>query len=386
MPRSTSIAVIVPPGEKISSALVERELLGLLDHGWDAHLLYERDVRPEEHSWEAFHERLHRGWDTFPPSEIDGRSPASETEPRLRGRIHNGDAFTDELLPVLKPQLVHFHSASSAHERIDVVRAVGSRIVVSFDGRDIARANGESSYHRAVLEAADAVQLPEHELWEEAVRRGCPADKKRAAISYAVDLAVFAGSSSEEDAARSADGRLRILSVGALDWAQGYEHALQAVRLLLDRGVDCVYRIVGSGEYADTLGFARHQLGVASATEVLAPGDLESLRGHMAWAHVYLCPAVVDGISHGLVLAQTMALPVVATHGRAGTRKLVAEETGFVVPRRDPAVLAEKLELLRDEVRRRRMGRAARRAALERFTMETRVAGLDKLYRLTLAG
>jgi colanic acid/amylovoran biosynthesis glycosyltransferase len=370
----------------ISSALAETELLGLLELGWDAHLLYERgDAIPHEPSWEAFHERLRRGWDVFPAAEAVRGSRASKTEPHLRGRIHDGGAFADGLL-ALKPQLVHFHSASSARERIDVARAVGSRVVVSFDGRDFAGANGDSDYHRAVLEGSDALQLPEDELWDEALRRGCPADKRHAAIPPAADPDAFPTMSPDQNAARSADRRLRVLSVGALDWAQGYEHALHAVRLLLDRGVDCVYRIVGSGEYADALGFARHQLGVASAVEILPPGDLESLRAHLAWAHAYLCPAVVDGISHGLVLAQATALPVVATYGRTGTRTLVSDGTGFVVPRRDPEALAEKIELLRDDDRRGRMGATARTAALERFTMKARVARLDKLYRVTLAG
>jgi glycosyltransferase involved in cell wall biosynthesis len=52
------------------------------------------------------------------------------------------------------------------------------------------------------------------------------------------------------------------------------------------------------------------------------------------------------------------------------------------VPPRDPAALARAcLALLRDPARRRRLGAAARRRALELFTVEKTIATFGQIYR-----
>jgi len=180
---------------------------------------------------------------------------------------------------------------------------------------------------------------------------------------------------------------LRILTVGELDWAHGHEYALQAVRLLLDRGVDCVYHIVGHGEYADALGFARFELGIDRATEIFPSMRPETVRVQMEWADVYVCPAVIDGIAPAVVQAQAMVLPVVATRGNSMKRDVVEDgRTGLLVPRRDPSALADSLEqLARDPTLRRRLGASGRTVALERFTLSQYVARIDDLYRRTMS-
>jgi hypothetical protein len=136
-------------------------------------------------------------------------------------------------------------------------------------------------------------------------------------------------------------------------WDAGYEYALDAVRLLLDRGVACAYRIVGDGDYAAAFAFARDQLDLDDVTE-LVPPDVEALSAHIRWADVYLSPGLVDGGATTLAHAQAAGLPVVATS--------VVEGAAFVVPRRDSNALAASLEQLARDPTRRRIGAAARAA------------------------
>jgi len=144
--------------------------------------------------------------------------------------------------------------------------------------------------------------------------------------------------------------------------------------------VNCRYRVVGDGDFADALRFARYQLGVDRAVELIGRVNLASLKAQLEWADVYLCPALVDGISPALSHAQAMSLPVVTTHGRT-PRDVVPDDTGFVVPRRDPQELADKLELLSDMSLRHRLGAAAHAFARTRHVAARNVALLDELYR-----
>jgi glycosyltransferase involved in cell wall biosynthesis len=118
--------------------------------------------------------------------------------------------------------------------------------------------------------------------------------------------------------------------VGDLTWQHGYDHALHAIRLAVDRGVECEYRIRGEGPYVDALRFARHQLGLEGRAEFLSPreGSLGSL---LDWADVLLDATLVGDRSPALAEAEARGLPVVST---------------ATLPRRDPGALAERLTAL----------------------------------------
>ncbi len=71
---------------------------------------------------------------------------------------------------------------------------------------------------------------------------------------------------------RGAEPRpLRLISSGPLIWEQGFEHSVHAVRLLLDMGVECTYRLLGEGLYLVAVAFARHQLGLAERVDIVSP-------------------------------------------------------------------------------------------------------------------
>jgi len=149
---------------------------------------------------------------------------------------------------------------------------------------------------------------------------------------------------------RSAAPRLRILSAGSLDWQQGYEHSVQAIRLLLDSGVDCTYRILGEGEHLQAVAFARHQLGLAAHVELA--GACRDLAHELGWADVFLEPAVADTSSRAaLESARAHRVPVVMTarHGKP-------IDSARVVPRRDPGAIARALSEIAADAQLRESG------------------------------
>jgi glycosyltransferase involved in cell wall biosynthesis len=89
---------------------------------------------------------------------------------------------------------------------------------------------------------------------------------------------------------------------------------------------------------------------------------------------VYANTSVTEGVSVTILEAMAAGLPVVATRVGGTPEVVVAEETGLLVPAREPALLAESLHRLAgDSELRRTLGKKGRDRASRKFTLEEMV-------------
>ena len=78
----------------------------------------------------------------------------------------------------------------------------------------------------------------------------------------------------------------------------------------------------------------------------------------------------------------TRGLPVVSSDADGLPENVADGQTGFIVPRRDPAALAEKLAHLAGDVElRRQMGAAGRVRVVNCFPLPAQIAAFDQFYR-----
>ncbi|MGH7579513.1 MAG: glycosyltransferase, partial [Gemmatimonadales bacterium] len=138
------------------------------------------------------------------------------------------------------------------------------------------------------------------------------------------------------------DGRFRLVTVGRLVEKKGIEDALRAVRILVDRGADVEYRILGDGPRRDRLAALAAELGLGDRVVLHGRHEQERVRHGLDAADVLVAASVTaaDGDEEGIpnVLKEAMAsgMPVVATR-HAGIPELVEDEvSGLLVPERDP--------------------------------------------------
>ena len=288
---------------------------------------------------------------------------------RLVSRLSTGRA------PWARTAIAHFASGPAAVEGIAAARRGRATALVTFSGEDLAAGGlAEPGYYDEVWRHAAAIHLSDERVWRRALARGCPESTPHTVIAPACDAGYFAPRNGEPQ-----DGPLRTLSVGPLRWSQGHEHTLHALSLLRDRGVDCRHRIVGAGDYAAAVAFARYQLGLEEQVELVEPGDAAALRDEYARADVFVCAAVVEGTPRALAEAQSMALPAVMSD--AGREPGFLDDAGLVVARRDPHALADALEgLARDSGLRRQMGARARERA-EAQPAGRNLEAFEALYR-----
>src|SRR5262249_3263236 len=105
----------------------------------------------------------------------------------------------------------------------------------------------------------------------------------------------------------------------------------------------------------------------------------------MLQADVFLHAGISEGFCNAVLEAQAMMLPVVCSDADGLRENVVDGETGFVVPRRNPAALAEKLAgLAANPAQRQVLGAAGRRRVLSHFQVKDQIPAFERLYRQVL--
>jgi glycosyltransferase involved in cell wall biosynthesis len=174
----------------------------------------------------------------------------------------------------------------------------------------------------------------------------------------------------------------RVVFVGRLHPQKGVDVLLRAAALLRERrpGMDVRYDLVGDGPQRDELVALGGELGVGSLVRFL--GNRDDVEAHLAKADVFVLPSRAEGMSNALLEAMSCGLPVVAAAVPGNTDVLEQGTTGILVEPEDPDRLAEALsEVLDDPDLRERLGRAARHAVQDRYTIRAVGERYLALYR-----
>ncbi len=402
---SPRVALIVPVFPVLSETFIVRQWLGLIERGWDAHVVCQRFDGGAWRRTEALaassvlRRRVHEVGSTqsvvraalhLPRTVIrwlgsplatfgHGRKLSSKGLAEMLKRL-----YLDAPLLAIQPDLIHFEFGSLAPRRMDLGPLLDARIVVSFRGFDLNYVGlDDPDYYQPVWAGADGLHFLGQDLLSRAESRGYRNDKLSRLIPPAVDSSRF------QPAPRDGSGgeaSLRILSVGRLEWKKGYDYALRAIKQLVDDGVALSYTLVGAGTELQSLAYARHELGLEQAVRLVGSRPHGEILEHFQQADVFLHPAVSEGFCNAVLEAQAMELPVVTTDADGLSENVEDGVTGFVVARRDPGALAQRLEQLSaDPELRCRMGRAGRSRVMEHFRPEQEITAFEQLYRDVLA-
>ncbi|MCB0005344.1 MAG: glycosyltransferase, partial [Anaerolineales bacterium] len=396
------LVLVVSAFPKLSETFIVSKFLGLLDAGWDVHIVCRRSNASEWHNFPELanrpdiRHRIHLTWPTKP------RWRASLLMPVALGRVLLANpgygrrgwrrwgigmlrhTYLDAALAELKPDLVHFEFGSLAVERMHLPQMLNCPVTVSFRGYDLNYIGLEKAdYYAPLWRKAAGLHLLGHDLWQRAQRRGCPADKPHALIPPAIDTTFFQPEEPRtiESAVGTPDRPLRILSVGRLEWKKGYEYALQAVQLLQQQGIHCEYHIIGGGDKSAAIAFARHQLRLDDTAQFLGATPRAEVKKQMAWADLFLHAAVSEGFCNAVIEAQAMQLPIVTSDADGLAENVAHNTTGFVVSRRDPHGLALGMaRLAREPALRRQFGEAGRRRVLDKFSLDSQIQAFSAFY------
>jgi glycosyltransferase involved in cell wall biosynthesis len=230
------------------------------------------------------------------------------------------------------------------------------------------------------------------------------AARYRRTVGYGIDPAGF-------DPAKADGGRVRrelglgddTVVVGKVAWfygalappvappgfegrgIKGHEDLLAAARLVLDRRPDVRFLIVGDGfgeagaRHFEDIRRLASELGVEDA--VIFAGRRPDLVDVLASLDVSVHCSLSENYG-GTIESLLMERPMVATRAGGMPEVVIDEQTGLLVPVRDPEALAAAiLRLVDDPELRLRLGKEGRARMLERHTIQRTIDGVIDVYR-----
>jgi glycosyltransferase involved in cell wall biosynthesis len=144
------------------------------------------------------------------------------------------------------------------------------------------------------------------------------------------------------------------------------------------------FLIIGDGPCRASLEQAARELGLAS--RVLFLGSRDDVPRLLAAMDVFVLTSHIEANPVSILEAMSVGRPVVATNVGSIHEAVVNGETGFLVPPGDAEQLAECVtRLLLNPSLSRCMGSAARKAVVERWSLDAMVQGYERLIESTYA-
>ncbi|MDQ3353086.1 MAG: glycosyltransferase family 4 protein [Actinomycetota bacterium] len=388
--------LVVRSFPKVSTTFILNKMLGLRDRDVDVHLVC---WTSEDAAWVRFPDAandadLRRRIHLVPTLDRPAAGWALARNLAMGTLVAKrpfGRSGLTVLLSALQPDVVHFEFGSSAAPYL-ATESDASRderpVVVSFRGHDLNCVGlGNPKFYDGVWRRADALHCLGDDLWQRALRRGCPPSKPHVLIPPAVDTMVFVPDPRPLVEIGTVERPLHLLSVGRLHWKKGHRFGLAAIRSLRDRGIMVEHHVIGDGPDCDEIMARAHDLGVTDAVRFLGPRSRSEVMSAMQWADAFLHPSVSEGFCNAVMEAQSMELPVVCSDADGLPENVADGVTGFVVPRRDEEAISDALvALARDRQLRARMGKAGRERVASMFRPEHQIDAFAKLYETVVDG
>lgn len=169
--------------------------------------------------------------------------------------------------------------------------------------------------------------------------------------------------------------------VGRLHPIKGHRYAVRAWPRVLDAVPEARLVMVGGATQAQRAGLEREIRSAGCGDRIIMLGSREDVPRLLPAMDLVVVPSLAEGFSNAVIEAGASGRPVVATRVGGNPEAIVDNETGLLVPPRDPAALASAIiRLLRDGAARRRMGEAARERVARHFTVTKMVEQYAQLY------
>jgi colanic acid/amylovoran biosynthesis glycosyltransferase len=179
---------------------------------------------------------------------------------------------------------------------------------------------------------------------------------------------------------------VRILTVARLVELKGHQFAIRAIAEIRKHHPSVHYDIVGDGPLRPELESLVQELGLGGIVTFHGARTSEEVRNMMATSHLFVLTSVTaDGgqEGQGLVIqeAQASGMPVIATEHGAFPEGLLPGRSGFLVPERDVAALADRLtDLITHPETWSELGREGRKYVEERYDIKQLNLELVSMY------
>lgn len=247
--------------------------------------------------------------------------------------------FNNSHILTAKLDWLHFGFATMALQSENVANAIDAKMAVSVRGFDI---DVFPLKHKACYDLLWKTINKIHAISNYTLKRayaiGLPKQSMSKIITPAVDVSKF-----NQPVTHHQKNHFKFLTVVRLHWIKGIDYTLEALSILKKEGVSFEYHIIGSGEEFEKLKFAAYQLDLLEQVNFLGQIPHDQINLNFKKADLYLQYSDSEGFCNAVLEAQAMGLLSIVSDGGALPENIVNNETGWIVPKRNPKALAQKI-------------------------------------------
>ncbi|MBI4795525.1 MAG: glycosyltransferase family 4 protein [Deltaproteobacteria bacterium] len=163
---------------------------------------------------------------------------------------------------------------------------------------------------------------------------------------------------------------------------KGHLYALEALRELLDAGLQTHLVVVGEGPYRSLIEPKIKELGLDEQVRLV--GYQEDVAPWLALMDVVVMASYAhEGVPQAALQALALGKPVVGTYVGGIPEVIIPGETGLLAPPKDSHALAEALRQLWEHPElRAEMGRRGRDLVIQKYSLEQMAAAVEGVYDL----
>ncbi|MCK7589892.1 glycosyltransferase family 4 protein [Subsaxibacter sp. CAU 1640] len=238
--------------------------------------------------------------------------------------------------PVLwhRPDVLHVQWAKSLEEWV-WVKEFNIRLVLSLRGAHINYSpvadEALADSYRQSFPKVDAFHAVSWAIANEAQRYGAKKDLIKV---------IYSGLNLQANSFSKSNSIFKIVSVGRPHWVKGYHYALDACNLLVSRGVDFHYEIIGGNSDIELL-YHLSDLNLTNHVHLEDNLPFDKVKTKIQSADLLLLPSLKEGVPN--VVLEAMALgTLVLTTSCGGISEVITDNyNGFLIPIRDSKKMAD---------------------------------------------
>src|SRR3954464_1911702 len=291
-----------------------------------------------------------------------------------------------KLIRQLDPQLIHFHFVSEGGRAFYWDR-INVPMIATTWGQDVIFDNGpypgaEFSL-RKMLAKVRIVTASTHMLARETARY-TPPNKPIYITPFGVDLSRF--NLRDENTATKND----TITLGFVKWLlpkYGPDILIEAFAAIHRERPNTRLLMAGRGDMRQQLEARIKQLNLTDAVRILGGVPHDQVPALISSFDIMLMPSIYHSETFGVAAIEASAsgVPVIASKVGGVPEAVLHNQTGLLVPPKDPAALAQAtIELIDDPQRRRQMGLAGRRFVERYYDWNHNTAMMEEIYRAAL--
>ncbi|MBT8329627.1 MAG: glycosyltransferase [Desulfofustis sp.] len=202
-------------------------------------------------------------------------------------------------------------------------------------------------------------------------------------IYHGIDLDLF----QNDDHRAAISPPYRLLTVARIIEKKGLPTVYQALRRLVDKGIDFEHTLIGDGDDRESVFRLIEELGLSSHCRWLGTKPHDEVLDQFRCSDLFILGSKIaadgdrDGIPNVLVESLAMGIPAVATNVSSIPEIVIDGETGLTVEQEDSEALSEALlQLLTDQQLRQRVINKGKALVSEHFDNSRLIVDLARLF------